>query len=314
MNRNRVNVLQFEKVIIVYNPSSGKQVFASMLTRVTELRRTLSEFISAPFGVELTELQEFSAIDKLAEKIKNNGYEWVIIAGGDGTLRAMVERLDKLNYWPYISVFPGGTVNLVGKELDLGVDPSKWIRRVLQGNVVPMRLGRANGEVFLTVAGIGFDSLVVDNVSTIEKRIFSSFAYILQGTEIMRKELLFGNWKYKFRVCFDDSDEWYEAASVIIGKSRYYAGRYRLFEDGAVTNDFFNVALFVRNERADFMKYASMIMMEKLDENEGVIVKKAKKLKIECNVEDFPAELDGDVVTKAPLEIEMHPEILKFLA
>lgn len=54
--------------------------------------------------------------------------------------------------------------------------------------------------------------------------------------------------------------------------------------------------------------------MESLEGEQGVIVKKAHTLTIECNVDGFPAELDGDVVTATPLLIEMYSQTVNFLA
>ena len=105
----------------------------------------------------------------------------MIIAGGDGTIRAMIEQLANRKYVPYISVFPAGTVNLVAKELLLKADPHKWFKRVSKGIEVPVYLGRANGNVFLTVAGIGFDSLVVDKVT--ERRKSCSTSLLMFGRE-----------------------------------------------------------------------------------------------------------------------------------
>ena len=68
----------------------------------------------------------------VAEKV-----DWVIIAGGDGTIRALIEKLSNRKYVPYISVFPAGTVNLVAKELLVSNDPGKWFKRVSKGVEVP---------------------------------------------------------------------------------------------------------------------------------------------------------------------------------
>ena len=308
---NGVEIKNFKKVVIIYNPNSGKQIFVSMLSRVLDLKRRLTAIIG-PNRVELTELREFKKLTDWADKIKEEKYDWVIVAGGDGTLRAMIAELDRNGYVPYISVFPAGTVNLVAKEFDMPADPVRWIQRVRKGRIKPVRIGKANGHIFLTVAGIGFDSKVVDSVSSLEKRFLSSFAYVVQSGELVRKELLLSNWRYRFRVKFDGDPEWYEASSVIIGKSRYYAGRYSLFKGAAITNDYFDVALFTGCKRADFLKYAAMILMESLEGEQGVIVKKAHTLTIECNVDGFPAELDGDVVTATPLLIEMYSQTVNF--
>ena len=54
--------------------------------------------------------------------------------------------------------------------------------------------------------------------------------------------------------------------------------------------------------------------MEALTLDNDIIIKTAKKIEIRCNEENFAAELDGDAVTTAPLQIEMEEVPIKFLA
>ena len=304
---------KFKKVVIVYNRNSGKQLFASMMAKINEIFKRLKDQLGFK-TVELREIKRFDEIPAIAKEMKAEQVDWVVIAGGDGTIRALIEQLSNNNYLPYISVFPAGTVNLVAKELLMSGDPYKWAKRVLKGVEVPVYLGRANGHVFLTVTGIGFDSLVVDNVTEKEKKLLNKLAYVLQGTEIMRKEVLFSNWRYRFQVRFDDEEEWHEASSVIVGKSRYYAGRYNLFRGASLSTPWLYTALFTGAKRADFIRYAACIAMEALGLDKDIVVRRAKRLEIRCNVEDFAAELDGDAVTSAPLSIELEDKPIKFLA
>lgn len=304
---------KFKKVVIVYNRNSGKQLFASMMAKINEIFKRLKDQLGFK-NVELREIKRFDEIPAIAKEMKAEQVDWVVIAGGDGTIRALIEQLSNNNYLPYISVFPAGTVNLVAKELLMSGDPYKWAKRVLKGVEVPVYLGRANGHVFLTVTGIGFDSLVVDNVTEKEKKLLNKLAYVLQGTEIMRKEVLFSNWRYRFQVRFDDEEEWHEASSVIVGKSRYYAGRYNLFRGASLSTPWLYTALFTGAKRADFIRYAACIAMEALGLDKDIVVRRAKRLEIRCNVEDFAAELDGDAVTSAPLSIELEDEPIRFLA
>lgn len=308
-----VEVAKLKKVVIVYNRNSGKQLFASMIMKINEIFKRLKDELG-PKTVELREIKRFDEIPAIAEELEVQQVDWVVIAGGDGTIRALIEQLANRKYLPYISVFPAGTVNLVAKELLMSGDPYKWARRVLKGVEVPVYLGRANGHVFLTVTGIGFDSLVVDSVTEKEKKLLNKLAYVLQGTELMRKEVLFNNWRYRFEVRFDDEAEWHEASSVIVGKSRYYAGRYNLFRGASLSTPWLYTALFTGAKRADFIRYAACIAMEALGLDKDIVVRKAKRLEIRCNVEDFAAELDGDAVTTAPLTIELEEEPIKFLA
>lgn len=313
MPLSRVDIEKFNKVLIVFNRNSGKQLFASMFARVNEVYKRIKGLLGAK-RVEMCDVRNFAALDEIAVRVVEEKIDWVIIAGGDGTIRALIEKLANKNYLPYISVFPAGTVNLVAKELLMGNEPEKWVKRVSKGIVAPVYIGRTNGHIFLTVTSIGFDSLVVNNVTEESKKMLNKMAYAVQGAELARKELAYSDWRYKFEVRFDDEEVWYDATSVIVGKSRYYAGRYCLFSDAALAKPELHVALFTGNTRNDFLRYAACIAMEALSLEKSIILKTAKKLEIRCNEENFAAELDGDAVTAAPLAITIDEVPVKFLA
>jgi len=307
------DIKQFNKVMLIYNRNSGKQLFASMNMKINEIFKHLKAFLGTE-KVELCEVHRFPELEGLVARVVQEKIDWVIIAGGDGTIRAAIEKLADKKYLPYISIIPAGTVNLVAKELLISNEPHKWVRRILKGIEQQVYLGRCNGHVFLTVAGIGFDSLVVDNVSELEKKLLNKMAYAWEGAEMIRKEMLFRNWQYRFKVRFDEEEEWYEVASVIVGKSRYYAGRYNLFRHAALDKPLLYVAGFKGATRADFASYATCIALESLALNKNIVVRTASKLEIVCEQGEFAAELDGDAITSAPLKIELDEEPVKFLA
>ncbi|MBQ9635404.1 MAG: NAD(+)/NADH kinase [Acidaminococcaceae bacterium] len=311
--QGQIDVRQFKKVFILYNRYSGKQLFASMISRINETYKLLKQELDAE--IELLDVQYFEQMPELARKAAEEKCDWVIIAGGDGTIRAFVEDLLKLDFHPYISVFPAGTVNLIAKEMSLRNEPKQWVHRALKGFVYPFYTARANGNLFLTVASVGFDSLVVDNVGAVQKRLLNKFAYVLQSTQLVRRELIFSDWRYAFRVRFDDEEEWYDGSSVIIGKSRYYAGRYNLFPEAALSSPYLHIAVFPGNKRAEILKYASLIALESLNLDKGILCRRAKKAEIESVnlTEEFPVELDGDVVAATPLKIEVMDEPLLFI-
>ena len=311
--RGQVDVRQFKRVFILYNRYSGKQFFASMITRINEVYKLLKQELAAE--VELLDVKYFEQMPELAERVVREQCDWVVIAGGDGTIRAFIEDMLRLDYRPYISIFPAGTVNLIAKEMSLRNEPGRWVRRALKGFVYPFYTARANGNIFLTVASVGFDSLVVDNVGALQKRLLNKFAYVLQGTQLIRRELVFSDWRYAFRVRFDNEQEWHSGSSVIVGKSRYYAGRYNLFQDAALSLPYLHAAVFPGNKRADILKYASLIALESLSLDKGILCRRAKKIEIESLhiLEDFPVELDGDVVAATPLKLEIMEEPLLYI-
>ena len=306
------DIHKFHKVVIVYNRNSGKQLFASMFARINEVYRLLKQELGTR-RVDLVAIERFNELEGVVDYIVEEKADWVIIAGGDGTIRAGIEKIYKRGHRPFISVFPAGTVNLVAKELNMSIEPYRWFYRVLRGVVCPVYMGYANGNSFITVAGIGFDSLVVGRVNETTKKFLNKLAYVLEGGVLIHKEVLFKDWQYKFNVRLDDEEKTYDAASIIVGKSRYYAGRYNLFRGANMSEDFFHVALFTGNTQGQFARYASLIGLEALELDPTIKILQARKIEITCNVGEFPVELDGDAVTATPLVIEMDSTPINFI-
>jgi diacylglycerol kinase (ATP) len=312
--RKRVDVHEFKKIMIVYNANAGKhQFFGAMKQRVAEVMNTLRHELGAKIVEEIS-LGTFAQVQLVAKRICVEKVDWVVVAGGDGTLRALVEIFVENDYWPYVSVFPAGTVNLVAKELLQNADPERWIKRVMKGIATPIWLGKANDRIFLTVAGIGVDSLVVHGVTETEKKYLSKFAYVRQGSELVRKELFMRNWRYKFQVMIDNDDKWRDASSVIVAKSRYYAGRFSLVDGGSLYSPTLHVCMFTGSKRADFLRYAALIATDLLNLDKTVEIIQAKSVKIRSNVDNFVAELDGDSLVSSPLDISLIDRPLHFIS
>ena len=65
----------------------------------------VSKIASATKNAGMCEICSFVQIDDIADKIVAEKVDWVIIAGGDGTIRALIEKLSNRGHVPYISVF-----------------------------------------------------------------------------------------------------------------------------------------------------------------------------------------------------------------
>ena len=314
MLRERIKVQEFKSIMIVYNSKAGcHQFFGDMQQRISEVSLTLRQLLGVKIVKEVS-LSTFEQIQAVGKRICEERVEWVVVAGGDGTLRALVEVFVENNYWPYVSIFPAGTVNLVAKELLQTSDPEKWLKRTLKGIVTPIWLGKANDRIFLTVAGIGVDSLVVHGVTDKEKKYLSKFAYVRQGSELVRKELFMRNWQYKFQVMINGDGLWRDASSVIVAKSRYYAGRFSLVDHGSLSAPTLHVCMFTGSKRADFLRYAALLATDLLSLDKTVEIIPATSVIIRSNVDDFVAELDGDSLVSSPLDISLIDRPLNFIS
>ena len=314
MLRHKVDIAAFRKVLLVHNHNAGKQnIFRGLHNNVQDIiNRLTSKFGSAKF--KAVEVSTFRETQDVARKMVADQVDWVIVAGGDGTLRALVEECVRLDYWPYISIYPAGTVNLVAKELMQKTDVHNWMYRVSKGITTPVCLGKATDRIFLTVAGLGVDSLVVSQVTPKQKKYLSTLAYVRQGGMMVANNMLRHNWKYSFEVMVDRDGTWHKASSVIVTKSRYYAGRFSLVNGGSLSNPTLYACLFTKERCVDFLRYTALIAADMLSLDKSVEIYPATHVDIRCNVKKFAAELDGDAVVTSPLSLDILPRPLHFIS
>jgi YegS/Rv2252/BmrU family lipid kinase len=90
------------------------------------------------------------------------GYQVVVAVGGDGTVNEVVNGLP-VPGGPALATLPGGTANVLAKELGLPRDPRALVRVLVDGDEIPWDLAveRSSRRRFLLFASAGYDAHVV---------------------------------------------------------------------------------------------------------------------------------------------------------
>lgn len=115
-----------------------------------------------------------------------DGADVVLVAGGDGTVRAVSEAMDGTGV--PLAIVPSGTGNLLARNLHLPlVDPEAMVRAAFEGDETDIdvgiaRLRRADGateqHAFVVMAGMGLDAAMIANTSPSLKRQLGWVAYV----------------------------------------------------------------------------------------------------------------------------------------
>lgn len=117
----------------------------------------------------------------LAEKV-----DAVLVAGGDGTVRAVSEAMSGSGV--PLTIVPSGTGNLLARNLMLPLtDAEVMVRATFEGDVLPMDIGwaslrRVDGQeeeyAFVVMGGIGLDAAMIANTSPQLKKTVGWVAYV----------------------------------------------------------------------------------------------------------------------------------------
>lgn len=124
--------------------------------------------------------------DGAARRALAEGADAVLVAGGDGTVRAVSEALSGSGV--PLTIVPSGTGNLLARNLRLPLDDGEaMVRATFDGDAAPIdvgvaRLRRPGGDTdefaFVVMGGMGLDAAMIANTSGDLKKRVGWVAYV----------------------------------------------------------------------------------------------------------------------------------------
>ena len=124
--------------------------------------------------------------DDVTREALDAGASVVLVAGGDGTVRAVSEAMSGSGI--PMAIVPSGTGNLLARNLRLPLtDQRAMVRAAFEGDTLPMDVGwaalrRADGErvehAFVVMGGMGLDAAMIANTNPDLKRTVGWVAYV----------------------------------------------------------------------------------------------------------------------------------------
>ncbi len=276
---------------MLFNPAAGRA-----------RRRRLGAIIEAiaQQGCIVTLRQTSAPGDagRFAAGITRADADVLVIAGGDGTINEAVNGRPADG--PPIAILPMGTANLLARELALPKSAEALARMVVSGATEPAYPGRIGDRLFLLMAGAGFDAHVVAHLPVALKRALGKAAYALVSLR-----LLVGGFGFPaFQVEIDGAP--CQAASVIVAKGHYYAGRFVCAHDASIDEPELQVCLFERPGRRQLLRYALGLVLGRLENMAGYRVVSARRVVIRGPAGE-PVQLDGDAFGTLPASIDCAP-------
>jgi diacylglycerol kinase (ATP) len=223
--------------------------------------------------------------------------------GGDGTVRAVAEAL--VGSDTPIGLLPGGTGNLLARNLDLPVDDlGDALRVALTGQNKRVDVGRLtidqSGEherpaqhIFLVMAGLGFDAAIMADAPEGLKAKVGPAAYVVSGAKNLRGA------QFKVRVKIDDQEEFSRRArTVVIGNCGKLLGGLVLMPEAEVDDGLLDTVVLSPKGVVGWAAVAARIASKKRSGHERVDHHTSETVRVRA---DRPQEvqIDGDTLGKA---------------
>ncbi len=171
----------------------------------------------------------------------------VIVAGGDGTIRAVAEEIASSGV--PLAIVPAGTGNLLARNLGLMARPEEAVRTAFAGSDRAIDVGiaeleredgSATTEAFLVMTGIGLDATMAADTNRTLKKYLGWLAY----TDPIGRSIL-GNQRFTLHYRVDEAAEQsIQAHTVIVGNCGTLTAGLLLLPDAAVDDGLLDVVLF----------------------------------------------------------------------
>jgi diacylglycerol kinase (ATP) len=234
---------------------------------------------------------------------RSGGFDAVVAAGGDGTVRDVAEGL--VGSSTPLGVIPAGTANVFAREINLPRSPHAIAKTLLEGEACAIPVGQVNGRPFLFVVGVGFDAEAVRlfEIEGARRLGQAGFAWpILRALFSFRDRLL------RVRTSRGDA----EAQWVIVTRAKHYAGGLILAPDADLRQAQFYVLRIEGTGPLIRVRQLSALAIGWLRYDPGVRLERADRVRIEGD-RAAPVQIDGEMLGELPLEICFHPEQLRII-
>jgi len=148
-----------KRAVLITNPEAT--------TVTTRTRDVIVRALSSDLVVDVAETKRRGHAQHLAAGAVHEGYDLVLVLGGDGTLNEALNGVAGTE--TPLGVLPGGGTNVFARTHGIPKDPVEATAAVLERlreGTQPKRinLGLVNGRYFGFIAGVGFDAAVVRQV------------------------------------------------------------------------------------------------------------------------------------------------------
>ena len=233
----------------------------------------------------------------------------VIGCGGDGTINEIVNGLAGSRV--PLAILPAGTANVLGKELGLPWDIPAAARLIPTGRLERIALGLARTEppqgperYFICIAGAGVDGSMVYGVNSRLKQATGTLAYWLSGLEHFFTYPL-----VTFRVAAGDRS--FQAAQVIVGRTKHYGGPFRITMGADLLSDRFEAAVFTTTSRFRYPAHMMAVWFSRLRRQGDVHFVETREIRCHAEPgESVYVELDGEPAGRLPAEFRIVPDAL----
>lgn len=255
----------------------------------------------------------------LAARARREGYERVVIVGGDGTLFEVVNGLwwEQKGKLPSIGAVPFGTGCDYVRNFNIGHNLFENTITALGESVVPIDAGichlhsldgKPRKRIFVNVLGFGFDGNVIERFKRRKIKIKGKIPYLFS----ILKEI--GNAKYyKLKGIINESYIKTDILFLVIGLGRYFGAGMMITPNASPHANRFQVVWSQEVKRMEVLALLSLVYFGKHIRFPKIHTRFAKEVQVITDPSAY-IEAEGELIGRTPIAVEIFPSAFNFAA
>ncbi|MCM3669681.1 diacylglycerol kinase [Mesobacillus maritimus] len=277
---------------IIYNPTSGREVFKKNLPDV------LMKLEAAGYETSCHATTGAGDATYAARVAVERRYDLVIAAGGDGTISEVVNGIAEQEYRPKIGIIPTGTTNDFARALHIPRDIDAATNIIVKGEMIPVDVGRINDKYFINIAGGGRLTELTYDVPIKLKTMLGQLAYYLKGIEMLPSLKA-----TEVHIEYDGKLFEGEVMLFLIGLTNSVGGFEKLAPNASINDGMFSLLILRKTNLADFIRIASLALRGEHLSDPKLIYTKANRIRVKSK-DRVQLNLDGEYGGDTPAEFE----------
>ncbi len=208
-----------------------------------------------------------------------------------------------------LAVLPGGTSNVLARELSIPLRFGDAAKLLLEGVPRQVRVMYANERPFLLWAGVGLDARIMGHMSLFLKRwLGRTGIFFTVAPEFFRYEFP------RLEVTVDG--QIHDATFAVVCNARLYAGDWVIAPDARLDSDAMEVMLFSGRDRWKFLALFRQLQLARAGHlSRGIARVISGRTVAIRSLESYPVEVqvDGDCVLETPVNCRVGEESITIL-
>lgn len=292
------------KPCVILNPTAGSAANAEP----DAIRKHLAEL--DPVAVHITRKAGDAA--KFARDAIRNQCEYIIAAGGDGTLNEVVNGVARHAENVCVGLLPLGTGNDFARSLKLPTTVTENIEILRKEETRPIDLVRVRSDrvrYFINVSAGGFSGLVDEKLTPEIKQTWGPLAYVRSAAAAL-PELH----AYRTKVELDDGEKLnLDLYNMIVANGTYVAGGLPVAPEADPGDGLLDVILIPKGSTKEMIVLAAQIIVGNHLGSQSIQFRRTRRLSVNSRPGMW-FNADGELVGNEPAVFEIIPQALQLVA